>query len=73
MLIEIIILILGIPIGHLIAWLASDELKDGRKWFRILVILSFIFGLLFYFIGWKVEGFSMAFIFIVGLISLVKS
>ena len=70
---EIIILLLGIPIGYLIAWLAKDELEVGRKWFRVLVIFSFLVGIWFYLIGWKVESFSMGFILIVSLVSLVRS
>ena len=73
MLIEIIILLSGIPAGYLIAWLAKDELKAGRKWFVILMIFSIIALFWFLFAGWKVESFSSGFIFIVSLISLLKS
>ncbi len=73
MILEIIILILAIPAGYLIAWLSHDELKAGRKWFKALVILSIILGLFFYLIGKEYAGWTMAFVFIVSLISLVKS
>lgn len=44
MIIEIIVLLLSVPVGYLIAYLANDELVKGRKWFRILMILSVIVG-----------------------------
>jgi hypothetical protein len=71
--IEWLILFLGIPAGYLIAWLASDELKIGRKWFRALVIIGFFGGIWFWLTGYKTEAFSMGFILIVSLVSLVKS
>lgn len=73
MLIEIIILLLAIPSGYLIAWLARDELKDGRKWFRILIIASMISGIWFYLIKLFYISLTLGFIFIVSLISLIKS
>ncbi len=38
--IGVLILILGIPIGDLLARLTPEELKDGRKWFYLLIFLS---------------------------------
>ena len=38
--IGIAVLALGIPIGRLLAKIASDELKSGQKWFKILIGLS---------------------------------
>ena len=73
MLIEIIILLLAIPSGYLIAWLARDELEDGKKWFRILIIVSIISGIWFYLIGLFYISLTSGFIFIVSLISLIKS
>ena len=73
MFLEIIVLILAIPAGYLIARMSHDELKAGREWFRGLVILSIIFGLLFYVIGERTIVWTTGFIFIATLISLVKS
>lgn len=42
MLLLIIIALLGFPIGMLIAKLTKEELQAGRKWFKLLVILSAI-------------------------------
>ena len=73
MIFEIIILLLAIPTGFFIAWLARDELVPRKKWFRVLIIVG-IFGI----IGAWTYGFSYiswtaGFIFIVSLIALIKS
>lgn len=73
MVFEWIILILAIPAGFLIAWLARDELVLGRRWFRVLVIISVFIGLWFYLIGMFYVSWTAGFIFIVSLISLMKS
>ncbi len=70
---EIIILLLAIPSGYLIAWLARDELIVGRKWFRVLIILSIIVGIWFYLVDVIYVSWTAGFIFIVSLISLMKS
>ncbi len=70
---EWLILLFAIPAGYLIARLASDELKAGRKWFGALMIFSVIAGAWFYFSGEKVESFTSGFVFIASLISFVKS
>lgn len=38
----IIIALLGYPIGLLIARLTEEELEAGRKWFKMLIIVSAI-------------------------------
>jgi hypothetical protein len=38
--IGIIILALGIPIGNLLAKATKEELKGGRKWFKLLIVFS---------------------------------
>ena len=40
--IGIIVLTLGIPIGNILAKNTKEELKDGRKWFFLLILISFI-------------------------------
>ena len=39
------ILVLGIPIGDLLARKTREELRSGRKWFALIVILSLLGGL----------------------------
>jgi uncharacterized membrane protein YfcA len=35
-------LALGIPIGNILAKNTKEELKDGKKWFLLLILISFI-------------------------------
>ncbi|MFC1686081.1 hypothetical protein ACFLZZ_03610 [Nanoarchaeota archaeon] len=37
----VFIALLGIPTGFFLAHLTKEELKDGRKWFKLLSIISF--------------------------------
>ncbi|MBX4196688.1 hypothetical protein KW805_03805 [Candidatus Pacearchaeota archaeon] len=69
----LLILILSIPIGYLIAWMARDELIMGRPWFKALIIISIILAGVFLFIGMKAQAFTSVFIAIVSAISLKMS
>lgn len=73
MVIEIILLLLAIPVGFLIAYMARDELIDGRKWFEILFILGVIFGIGLYLYGLKAGSYTSIFIAVVSLISYIIS
>ncbi|MBI2631580.1 hypothetical protein HYW75_01095 [Candidatus Pacearchaeota archaeon] len=73
MILEIIILLLAIPIGLLLAWISKDELKDGRIWFKILIMLSLFGGIFFFLLRFSVIGLTLLFIFIVTIISYLKS
>ena len=73
MLFEIIILILAIPSGFLISWLCREELIAGRKWFLALMAVSLIFGVYFAYLGNYPVSIGLDFIFIVTLISFIKS
>jgi hypothetical protein len=73
MMFEILLLVLAIPAGFWIAWLARDELVQGRKWFRILIIVSIIGIIGFWIYGFPYISFTMGFILIVSFISLAKS
>jgi len=44
--IGIAVLILGIPIGNLLARKTPEELKEGKKWFMLLIFLCFIGAIL---------------------------
>lgn len=72
MILSIITLFLAIPAGYLIAWLARDELVDGRRWFKILIFSSIFFGILGFFSGLNSIGFSCLFISIAASVSLKK-
>lgn len=73
MLIEITILLLAIPIGYLITWLAKDELILGRKWFKLIILTSIILGIFYYFIGNSTMMLTNLFIAILSVVSLMKS
>tara|TARA_Y100000310_G_C20464024_1_gene706720 strand:+ start:152 stop:391 length:240 start_codon:yes stop_codon:yes gene_type:complete len=44
LLIGLAVLIAGIPIGNFLAKHTKEELKQGRKWFRIIVVLGLVGG-----------------------------
>lgn len=73
MLLEIIILLIGIPVGFLIAYLTKDELVAGRKWFKVLIIVFVLVGIWSVLTGWNVVAWTSAFIVVVSLVSFVKS
>ena len=73
MILELLILLLGIPTGYLIAWLTKDELASGKNYFRILIIASILAGVWFYLSGEFYISWTSTFIFIFSLISFVKS
>ncbi len=70
--IGVLVLVLGIPIGNLLAKYTKEELKDGQKWFRLLVLLGLIGGTIGLIIGNDVIMFSLFFIAIVSSRSLRK-
>lgn len=73
MLIEILILILSVPSGLFLAYISRDELIHGRNWFIILIIISLISWIWFILQRNKSLIFTLAFIFIISLISYIKS
>ena len=72
MLIEILLLIMAVPVGLLLAWLADDEFKAGRKWVRGLFVVSFAFALLFWMYGIYYVTLTLVFMSITSLVSLIK-
>ena len=64
------ILILGIPIGNLLAGYTKEELKDGRKWFNLLIFIGLIGGITGLIIGNDSLMFSFLFIAVVSSRSL---
>ena len=64
-LIGIVVLLLGIPIGHYLARFTKAELKSGQRWFRLIVLVSLILGFIGLIIGDDVLLFSMFFIAVV--------
>ncbi|MBS3094747.1 hypothetical protein J4474_03710 [Candidatus Pacearchaeota archaeon] len=38
----IFVLILGIPLGNLLAKYTKEELKQGKKWFILIILFCFV-------------------------------
>ena len=70
--IAILILLLGIPIGNYLAKQTKEELKSGQKWFKRIVILSLLGVLIFLIAGNDALFFSFGFIAIVTSRSLKR-
>ena len=68
--IAILVLLLGIPIGNWLARATRDESRQGRKWFRRIVILSIIGAIISLIIGNDALLFGFVFIVIVASRSL---
>ena len=69
-LIGVLFLALGILIGNFLAKITKEELKSGRKWFKLIVIISLIFGVVGLIFGNDILLFSLFFIAIVASRSL---
>ncbi len=69
-LISLGVLLLGIPIGDLLARATKEELKSGRKWFYLILVISFIGGIVGLIIGKDWLMFTLFFIAIVSSRSL---
>ena len=70
--IGILFLILGFPIGNYLAKITKEELKDGQLWFKALIILSLVGAIISLFLGNDVLLFTFLFISIVTSRSLKK-
>jgi len=73
MLLEILILLLAIPTGYIIAYLTPDELIQGRKWFKIIIVASIATAIFTYITGYNYITLTTIFMAIVSFISYVKS
>lgn len=71
-LIGFLVLILGIPIGNLLARHTREELKSGQKWFKRIVLLSLAGVLIGLMAGNDVLLFGFSFMAIVTSRSLKK-
>lgn len=59
------LLVLGFPIGSFLAKRTKEELKSGKKWFRILIAASLAGGIIGLILGDDIIMFSLFFITIV--------
>jgi len=72
LLIAIGFLILGIPIGGLLARMTKEELKQGKNYFKYLIVVSLVGAIVFLILGNDALLFGMLFIAIVASRSLKK-
>lgn len=72
LLIGILILALGYPIGSYLARLTKEELAVGQKWFKLIILASLIGGFVGLIIQDDILMFSFFFIAIVTSRSLKK-
>jgi len=63
--IGVLFLIIGIPLGSYLAKMTNEELKSGKKWFKLILIICFIGALISLIIKNDVLLFSFLFIAIV--------
>lgn len=68
----IIFLAMGIPIGNFLAKITKEELRQGRRWFRLIIIISLTGALISLIAKDDVFLFSFLFIAIVTSRSLKK-
>jgi uncharacterized membrane protein YeaQ/YmgE (transglycosylase-associated protein family) len=61
LIVGIIFLICGFFSGNLLAKATKEELKSGKKWFKLLIIISLIGAVVFLFI--KKDAILFAFLF----------
>jgi len=66
----IIVLLFGFPVGNYLAKITKDELKAGQKWFKLIVIISLVGGFLGLIFGNDITLFSFFFIAVVASRSL---
>ncbi|MBT3405135.1 hypothetical protein HN832_04400 [archaeon] len=70
--IGIVFLLLGIPFGKFLAKITNEELKDGQKYFKLIILFSLIGGFVGLIIRDDILMFSLFFIAIVTSKSLKK-
>ena len=73
LLIGVAVLILAFPIGDILAKKTKEELKQGRIWFKIIVYVSLVGGVVGILIGNDVLMFSFFFMALVTSRSLRKA
>ena len=71
-LVGIIVLILAFPIGDYLAKLTKEELKQGKRWFNLIIIINLLGSLITLLLGNDYLLFSFLFIAIVTSRSLKR-
>jgi divalent metal cation (Fe/Co/Zn/Cd) transporter len=73
LIIGVLFLIIGIPLGSYLAKITKEELSSGQKWFRLIIIVGLIGGAIGLIVGNDVILFSFFFIAIVTSRGLKKN
>jgi ABC-type sugar transport system permease subunit len=66
-------LLTAIPVGLLIAWLTKEELRDGQKWFRLIVLLSCAGSVAFLMLKNEIVALSLVYSAIVSYMSVRRT
>ena len=69
----VVFLLIGVPVGNFLAKITKEELKDGQKWFKLIIWASLIGGFIGLILRNDVLLFSFFFIAIVTSRSLMAS
>lgn len=70
---SVFVLLTSIPVGLVLARLTPEELADGRKWFKLIILVSVLGVCLFYFLKNYVIALTFVYILIVTFVSFMKS
>lgn len=73
LILTILILLTAIPAGYLIAWMAKEELKPGKMWFKILVLGGILGAIIGVFLRQYVLALTFAYMALMAGISLIKA
>ncbi len=73
LILSLVLLIFSIPVGFLLAHLARDELIQGRKWFKRVIVLALVTGIVLVFMQEYPGVLTCVFILIAAYISYKKS
>jgi hypothetical protein len=69
----IVVLALAVPVGFLLANLCKDELLNGKRWFRLIIICLFPWILVSFLFFPLAISLTLAFTLIAFIVLLVKS
>jgi len=69
----VIVLFLGIPIGNLLKQYTKEELRVGRRWFKLIVLIGLFGGFVGVILGRDALMFGFFFMAIVTSRSLIKN
>jgi len=72
-LLGLLVLLSAVVFGYILAKTTKEELRDGRKWFNWIIIISIVLIILFIIINNWVAVLTLFYIIIVCLISVYKA